>query len=302
MNLSELIIEPVKREDEAEFLALMHQHHYLGAPHKIGESAYYAAVLQGECEWVALSSFYAAALKSAARDRWLGWHPRDRIPRLHLITSQSRFLILKPQPNLASRTLSLLRRQVAQDWPLRFGHPVLLMETFVDLQRFKGSCYLADNWQPIGESSGYRRKHGGYQAGSSKKMMFVRELQTDARRLLAGAHLDSYYFPEGVCRKMHTEDDFKTILECFSQIDDTRGHRGRRYRLDTLLAIAGCATYLWQILQIAGSVVPKIVKSVTDYACSKCGNLVRPCLGPVHAAAFQTNANDISAPGFEYRT
>ncbi len=111
MNLSELIIEPVKREDEAEFLALMHKHHYLGAPHKIGESAYYAAVLQGE--WVALSSFYAAALKSAARDRWLGWHPRDRIPRLHLITSQSRFLILKPQPNLASRTLSLLRRQVA---------------------------------------------------------------------------------------------------------------------------------------------------------------------------------------------
>lgn len=240
MNLSELVIEPVRREEEARFLALMQQHHYLGAPHKIGESAFYAAVCQGE--WVALSSFYAAALKSTARDRWLGWHPRDRIPRLHLITSQSRFLILKPHPNLASRTLSLLRRQVAADWPLRFGHPVLLMETFVDLQRFKGSCYLADNWQPIGESAGYRRTQGGYQAGSSKKMMFVHELKADARRLLSGAHLDSYYFPEGVCRKMYTDDDFKTILDCFSQIDDPRGHRGRRYRLETLLAIAAAAT------------------------------------------------------------
>ena len=143
MNLSELVIETVRRADEARFLALMREHHYLGAPHKIGESAFYAAVYQGE--WVALSSFYATALKSTARDRWLGWHQRDRIPRLHLITNQSRFVILKRHPNLASRTLSLLRRQVAQDWPLRFGHPVLLMETFVDLQRFKGSCYLTDN-------------------------------------------------------------------------------------------------------------------------------------------------------------
>ena len=65
MNLSELVIEPVRREDEARFLALMRQHHYLGAPHKIGESAFYAAVYQGE--WVALSSFYAAAERRSHR-------------------------------------------------------------------------------------------------------------------------------------------------------------------------------------------------------------------------------------------
>ena len=94
MNLSELVIVPVRRDEEEKFLALMRQHHYLGAPHKIGESAFYAAVLQGR--WVALSSFYAAALKSRARDEWLGWHPRDRGARLHLITNQSRFLILEP--------------------------------------------------------------------------------------------------------------------------------------------------------------------------------------------------------------
>ena len=80
---------------------------------KIGESAFYAAVVDGQ--WVALSSFYACAMKSSARDRWLGWHPRDRTPRLYLITNQSRFLVLKSAANLASRTLSLLERRIAHE-------------------------------------------------------------------------------------------------------------------------------------------------------------------------------------------
>ena len=99
------------RSEEARFKELMDRHHYLGAPPKIGESAFYAAVVDGQ--WVALSSFYACALKSSAWDRRLGWHPRDRTPRLYLITNQSRFLVLKSAANLASRTLSLLERRIA---------------------------------------------------------------------------------------------------------------------------------------------------------------------------------------------
>ena len=239
MDLADLVIVPVKRDEEANFLALMDRHHYLGAPYKIGKSAFYAAVLDGQ--WVALSSFYAAALKSRARDQWLGWHPRDRDARLHLISNQSRFLVLKSIPNLASRTLSLLARRVAHDWPIRFGHPLLLIETFVDPALFKATCYRAENWIQIGYSAGYRRSKDGYQSGSSPKVMLVRPLIRNARQLLADAQLDSRYFPQGVCRKMYTGEDFKTILDYFSQIDDPRGRRGRRYRLETLLALAAAA-------------------------------------------------------------
>lgn len=239
MNLSELVIVPVARSEEAHFNALMNAHHYLGAPPKIGESAFYAAVLEGR--WVALSSFYAAALKSRARDEWLGWHERDRIPRLHLITNQSRFLILESVPNLASRTLSLLQRRIAHDWPIRFGHPIVLMETFVDLARFTGACYRAANWIEIGHSAGYRRSRGGYQSGASPKAMFVRAVEKNARRRLAGAHLDPHYFPNDVSRKMYVKDDFKTILDYFAHIEDPRKRRGRRYRLQTLLALSAAA-------------------------------------------------------------
>lgn len=239
MDLSELVIVPVAHGEEAHFNALMNAHHYLGAPPKIGESAFYAAALEGR--WVALSSFYASALKSRARDEWLGWHERDRIPRLHLITSQSRFLILEPVPNLASRTLSLLERRIARDWPLRFGHPILLMETFVDLSRFRGTCYRAANWIEIGRSAGYRRRRGGYQPGASPKAMFVRPVHKKARQLLADAHLPSRCFPQGVRRKMYTDDDFKTILDYFSHIEDPRKRRGRRYRLQSLLALSAAA-------------------------------------------------------------
>ncbi len=162
--------------------------------------------------------------------------------RLHLITNQSRFLILEPIANLASRTLSLLAKRVVKDWPVRFGHPVLLMETFVDPQRFAGTCYRAENWIQIGQTAGYRRQRRGYRQGSSPKLMFVRPLRSDARRLLGGAHLDSHYFPKGVCRKMYTDADFKSLLDYFSHIEDPRGRRGRRYRLGTLLAIAAAAT------------------------------------------------------------
>ena len=239
MNLSELEVEPVAREREGEFFEWMDRHHYLGAPCKIGESAFYAAVLQGR--WVALSSFNGAALKSRARDEWLGWHPRDRDARRHLILNQSRFLVLEPIANLASRALSLFARRVARDWPGRYGHPLLLLETFVDPERFRGGCYLADNWVEIGRTAGYRRVCGGYRSGSTPKMMWVRPLRRDARRKLAGAHLSPRFFPNNQIRKMHDPDDYKTMIDYFEPIEDPRSGHGRRYRLSSLLALCGAA-------------------------------------------------------------
>ena len=85
----------------------MQAHHYLGSLAKIGETLWYVATYVGE--WVALLSFFSAALKCAARDRWIGWNFRRQYSRLNLLTNNSRFLILPAwhYPNLASKTLSL---------------------------------------------------------------------------------------------------------------------------------------------------------------------------------------------------
>jgi len=116
----------------------MQQHHYLGSLSKIGETLWYVASWHEE--WVALLSFSASALKCAARDGWIGWDFRQRCSRLKLVVNNSRFLIMPDRhvPNLGSRVLSLCQRRLASDWEETFGHRVVLLETFVDPQHFRG--------------------------------------------------------------------------------------------------------------------------------------------------------------------
>jgi hypothetical protein len=132
LNLREITLEPVAALEERRFQSLMQAHHYLGSLPKIGHTLWYIATWRSQ--WLALLSFSAAALKCAARDNWIGWDFRHQYDRLHLIANNSRFLILPEHhyPNLASRILSLCERRLAQDWPARFGHPLWLLETFVD--------------------------------------------------------------------------------------------------------------------------------------------------------------------------
>ena len=120
----------------------MQAHHYLGALPGIGETLRYVAHHRGR--WLALVVFSAPALKCAARDRWIGWSFAVQFDRLHLLTNNSRFLLLPGAPrNLGSRVLSLCTRRLVRDWPARFAHPLLLVETFVDPARFHGTVYRA---------------------------------------------------------------------------------------------------------------------------------------------------------------
>ena len=133
--------------------------------------------------WVALLSFSSAALKCAVRDRWIGWNFRHQYSRLNLLTNNSRFLILPEwhYPNLASRTLSLCLKRLSGDWLAAFGHPLLLVETFVDPARFQGTLYKAANWLYLGDSQGFSRTRQGYSAtATAPKMLFVIALQADA--------------------------------------------------------------------------------------------------------------------------
>ncbi len=237
MQLKELLVRPITGQETEQYSDLLHRYHYLGALPSIGETLRYVALWQGQ--WIALISFSSAALKCSARDRWIGWSYRHQFDRTHLLSNNSRFLIL-PQchyPNAATRILSLCQRRLASDWMAQFKHPLLLLETFVDPAHFQGTLYKAANWLELGLSKGHSRHGGAYQPNKSPKKVFVYPLQRNARRLLCQTHLKSAY-QFGETRLMISAAQMKTLPQLFDDIEDPRRMQGRRHRLSTILAIA----------------------------------------------------------------
>ena len=109
---------------------------------------------------VACLLFGAAAWQCADRDRHVGWDATTRAARLHLITNNTRFLIVPwvDSPCLASHVLGLVLRRIRGDWQRKYGHPIYLLETFVERDRFAGTCYQATNWLRVGQTKGRTRQ------------------------------------------------------------------------------------------------------------------------------------------------
>jgi hypothetical protein len=215
----------------------MQAHHYLGALPKIGDTLWYVATWRGQ--WLALLSFSAAAWKCAARDAWIGWDFRQQYDRLHLIANNSRFLILPEHQvaNLASRVLALSERRLARDWPQRFGYPLLLLETFVDPQRFHGTIYRAANWRYVGDTRGYRRTRSGYSAApGAAKRVFVRPLHPQAQACLSRPVLDPQ-LRHGAPHIMLRAEQMLSLPELFADIPDPRRGQGRRHPLPVVSVV-----------------------------------------------------------------
>jgi hypothetical protein len=242
LKLSEVLVRPIHPFEEQRFQKLMQEHHYLGALPKISETLWYVATFADQ--WVALLSFSAPALKCSARDRWIGWNFRHQYDRLKLVTNNSRFLILPDWhfPNLASRILSLCQKRLPADWQAIFGHLVLLIETFVDPQRFQGTIYKAANWIYVGDTKGFHRTRQGYSAtAQSPKMVFVKPLKSNAQALLSRPILEPAYRIGGP-KIMLSAQQMQSLPDFFADIPDPRRAQGRRHRLSTVLAIAAGAT------------------------------------------------------------
>lgn len=176
-------IEPIQ--------ALLQQHHYLGGIHPVGERLYYIA-RDGCAEWLAVLLFSAAAKHLKARDQWVGWTEEQRRRRLSLITNNSRFLLLPERtvPNLGSRVLALTLDRLAQDWRDHYGHPVQVVETFVDPKQFCGTVYTASGWIELGDTDGWGRSRRDYYVKHDKpKRLFARELRPQSCRALQAEHL-----------------------------------------------------------------------------------------------------------------
>jgi hypothetical protein len=242
LNLSQIVVRPVRPSEAQRFQELMQAHHYLGALPKISETLWYVATLGDQ--WIALMSFSAAALKCSARDQWIGWDFRHQYDRLKLVTNNSRFLILPDYhfPNLASRILSLCQKRLPTDWQAVFGHPVVLLETFVDPQRFKGTIYKAANWIYVGNTKGFQRARQGYSTNAhSPKMVFVKPLTRNTQALLSLPLLDPTYRTGG-SKIMLRAQQMESLPDFFKHIPDPRRAQGQRHRLSTVLAIAAGAT------------------------------------------------------------
>jgi hypothetical protein len=242
LNLSQILVRPIHPVEEQRFQKLMQRHHYLGALPKISETLRYIATFADQ--WIALLSFSAAALKCSVRDRWIGWDFRHQYDRLKLVTNNSRFLILPDWhfPNLASRILSLCQKRLPTDWQATFGHPVLLIETFVDPQQFRGTIYKADNWIYVGNTKGFHRTRKGYSAkAQSRKMVFVKPLLPNAQTLLSRPILEPAYLTGGA-KIMLSAQQMQSLPSFFKEIPDPRRAQGRRHSLAAVLALAAGAT------------------------------------------------------------
>ncbi|MGA2555649.1 MAG: ISAs1 family transposase [Verrucomicrobiota bacterium] len=179
------------RNDKARVQRLLRQCHYLRGVRAVGEQLFYA-VTDGGGEWLGVLVFCAASRRLRGRDRWIGWSEEQRRRRLPLVVNNCRFLLLpdKTFPNLGSRSLRLVADRLSADWQQRYGHPVLVVETFVDPEQFCGTVYTASGWQELGPTDGFGRQRRDFYVKHNKpKRLFGRELCRDARRSLAADQL-----------------------------------------------------------------------------------------------------------------
>lgn len=238
------LIEAHERE---EFDRRLAQDHYLHQPQVAGPTLRYVAELDGQP--VAILLFSSAALHLKARDKWIGWSARQRTRRLGLVVNNARFLVFPDRqrlPNLASRVLALVLKRLSDDWLHHHGKPVLLVESFVDETRFRGTCYKACGFAAIGATAGFARasrdfyvEHGG------PKQLFVRALHPRGRQLLRQSRLpaslaDYESATAGPCSLQAAA--LGNLYQRFRSLKDPRRGHGLYHRQSWVLATAAvCA-------------------------------------------------------------
>lgn len=164
--------------------SLMEQYHYLGAGPLCGAQIRYLA--RDASGWVGALAFSAAAWRLHVRDSFIGWTDGVRAQHLSQVVCNSRFLVLPRIPHLASHLLSLSVKRIGSDWQHRYGYRPLLLETYVEKERFQGTCYKAANWHYVGTTRGRGRQDREHCGGVPVKDVYVYPLTTHAVRELRG--------------------------------------------------------------------------------------------------------------------
>jgi len=185
-ELTPLTLEVVTgKSNLMEFKSYVAQYHYLGYERNIGENLKYF-VRDKHGRILACLAFGSAAWKCGSRDKFIGWDNESRKESLRYIVGNSRYLIFPwvKVPHLASHILSLVARRVSNDWILKYGHPLYMLETFVEYDRFKGTCYKAAGWIYVGKTTGRGRNSKSTDAVLPIKDVYVYPLKKDFGKLV----------------------------------------------------------------------------------------------------------------------
>jgi len=241
-------IHVIGAKERKRFDALLGQYHYLGESRAVGDAMRMVAEIKGE--WVGLLMWGSAAYRLKPRDEFIGWTATQRAQRQKLVVQNRRFLLLAERgehPNLASRILGAVVRELPRLWFEAFGYEPLLAETFTDIEAFEGTCYKASGWQPLGKTKGYSRDRADFYVPNDRpKKLWVRELRRDATGLLGAMEL-----PEECHKGANSNADgvlplqkkqIESLHEALCKVPDPRA-RNRTFHIGSILTLVAMAIF-----------------------------------------------------------
>ena len=247
--LKQITVRLIRSEEREAFDLRLKEAHYLHQPLLLGPCLRYVAELGGQI--VALLTFSPGSLQLKPREKWINWSTRQRARRLCFVVTNSRYLVVPERerlPNLASYVLGQVLRRLSDDWLEHHGNPVLVVESFVDERHYRGTCYRACGFTPVGATGGFARNaRDFYQEHGVPKQLYLRELAPRGRALLRQARLPASLANyesnvAGPCPL--TAPALGDLFERFRQLRDPRTGHGLYHRKAYVLACAALCTLM----------------------------------------------------------
>lgn len=245
--LDHVTVRLVRPQERRRYDALIKEHHYLHSHQLVGEQLCYVAICNGQ--WLALSSWCAAARHLKARDAFIGWTAEQCRQRRALLANNARFLILPGQhlPNLASRVMKLVLERLSSDWQQQFKHPIALVESFVDPEQFRGTTYQCSGWTQLGLTQGYGRVSKDYYIQHEQpKQLWVKALVKNAPQKLRGDKLpDAWAVVESKVKPRCTarSADLKALTDHLGCIPEYRSKHSLGFPLAGMLTLIAAAVF-----------------------------------------------------------
>ena len=185
-SIQPLVFEQVRRTSrEPLFNSLIQEHHYLGYEQPVGEHLKYLIGAQGRP--IACAAWSSAPRHIGSRDGYIGWSAEARRRNIRFLAYNTRFLILPwvRVEHLASHILGRMAARISDDWQQAYGHPIYFLETFVDPERFRGTCYRAADWVLLGKTTGRGKQSNSYVPNRPIKEVLGYPLNRNFRDLLS---------------------------------------------------------------------------------------------------------------------
>ena len=236
------------REDTARCDQTIVEHHYLHNVSLVGEHLRYAFIHKGR--WLAVATWSAAAFHIKDRDQFIGWSGEQCHRRRALLANNSRLLVMPEchYPNLISRFMKLMLERLSTDWQEYWGHPLALVETFVDPRYYTGTAYKVSGWCKLGRSAGWKRSaEDFYQKHDRPKQLWVRQLEKNACVKLRAPALPPHWAQveqQAKPRCTARAQPIRSLVETWrAEVPECRSKKGLAHPIAGMLALITMAMF-----------------------------------------------------------